>query len=62
MKQLGLTDARLMKRRKKTREEQFHEEMDAIVPWPALLAAIEPNQSELLTNRRIADVRSSICG
>jgi len=42
MKQLGLTDARLIKRSKKTRKEQFLKEMDAIIPWQRLLSAIEP--------------------
>jgi len=43
MKQLGLTDARLMKRAKKTRKERFLEEMDRIIPWDRLLACIEPH-------------------
>jgi len=43
MKQLGLTDARWMKRRKKTRKERFLEEMDAIVPWQRLIDCIEPH-------------------
>lgn len=32
MKQLGLTDERLIKRSRKTRKEQFLEEMDALIP------------------------------
>lgn len=42
MKQLGLTDARLMKRTKKTRKAVFLEEMNAIVSWKRLMACIEP--------------------
>lgn len=52
MKQLGLTDSRLMKRSKKTRKEQFLEEMDAIVPWQRLLAAIEPHYPKATRGRR----------
>lgn len=42
MKQLGLTDARLMKRTKRTRKAVFLDEMNAIVPWDRLIACIEP--------------------
>ena len=42
MKQLGLTDVRLMKRSRRTRKEQFLEEMDQIIPWERLLACVEP--------------------
>lgn len=42
MKQLGLTDSRLMKRTKRTRKEQFLEEMDQIIPWQRLIDCIEP--------------------
>lgn len=42
MKQLGLTDARLMKRSRVTRKERFLEEMDRIIPWSRLLACVEP--------------------
>jgi len=52
MKQLGLTDARLMKRTKKTRKEQFLEEMDAIIPWQRLLAAIDPHYPQAARGRR----------
>ena len=52
MKQLGLTDARLMKRTKKTRKEQFLEEMDAIIPWQRLLSAIEPFYPKAARGRR----------
>ena len=37
-----MTSAHLMKRSRKTRKEQFLEEMDAIIPWQRLLSAIEP--------------------
>lgn len=43
MKQLSLTDARLVKRSKRTRKEQFLQEMNAIIPWPRLIAAIKPH-------------------
>ena len=43
MKQLGLTDARLMKRTKRTRKERFLDEMDSIIPWQRLLDCIEPH-------------------
>lgn len=43
MKQLGLTDARLMKCSKKTRKEQFLEDMHTIIPWQRMLAAVEPH-------------------
>jgi len=42
MKQLGLTDARLVKRSKKTRKAEFLEQMDRIIPWSRLLALVEP--------------------
>lgn len=41
MKQLGLTDARLMKRTKRTRKEQFLDEMDQIIPWQRLIDCID---------------------
>ncbi len=52
MKQLGLTDCRLMKRTKKTRKAQFLEEMNAIIPWQRLLAAIEPFYPNATRGRR----------
>lgn len=52
MKQLGLTDARLVKRNKRTRKEQFLEEMNAIIPWQRLLAAIEPHYPKASRGRR----------
>jgi len=53
MKQLGLTDARLMKRSKKTRKEQFLEEMNAIIPWQHMLAAVEPHYPKAIRGHRI---------
>lgn len=41
MRQQSLTDG-FEKYRKKTRKEQFLEEMDTIIPWKELTAAIEP--------------------
>ena len=41
MKQQTLTDS-FEKYRKKTRKEQFLEDMEAIIPWPQLAAVIEP--------------------
>ncbi len=43
MKQLGLTDARLVKRSKKTRKAEFLEQMERIIPWSRLLALVEPH-------------------
>jgi IS5 family transposase len=52
MKQLGLTDARLVKRSKKTRKEAFLDEMNAIIPWQRLLATIAPHYPEATRGRR----------
>jgi IS5 family transposase len=52
MKQLGLTDARLVKRSKRTRKEQFLEEMDAIIPWQRLIATIKPHYPKATRGRR----------
>jgi len=52
MKQLGLTDARLVKRSKKTRKEAFLDEMNAIIPWQRLLATITPHYPEATRGRR----------
>ncbi len=52
MKQLGLTDARLFKRSKKTRKEQFLEEMDTIIPWQRLFSTIEPFHPKATRGRR----------
>ena len=52
MKQLGLTDARLVKRSKKTRKEQFLEEMNAIIPWQRLIALIKPHYPKAIRGRR----------
>ena len=42
MKQQTLTDSSFEKYRKKTRKEQFLEEMETIIPWQQLTEAIEP--------------------
>ena len=52
MKQLGLTDARLVKRNKKTRKQQFLEEMNAIIPWQRLMAVVEPHYPKAKRGRR----------
>jgi IS5 family transposase len=52
MKQLGLTDARLVKRSKKTRKEQFLEEMNAIIPWRRLMDTIKSHYPKAVRGRR----------
>ena len=52
MKQLGLTDARLVKRSRRTRKEQFLEEMNAIIPWRRLLDTIKPYYPKAARGRR----------
>jgi len=52
MKQLGLTDARLVKRSKRTRKEQFLGEMNAIISWQRLIATIEPHYPKATRGRR----------
>lgn len=52
MKQLGLTDARLVKRSKRTRKEQFLKETNAIIPWPRLIATIKPHYPKAARGRR----------
>ena len=42
MRQQSLSDAGFEKYRKKTRKEQFLEEMEVIIPWKDLTEAIEP--------------------
>ena len=42
MRQRSLSDSGFEKYRKKTRKQQFLEEMEVIVPWRELAAAIEP--------------------
>jgi len=42
MRQDSFSDAGFEKYRKKTRKEQFLEEMETIIPWKELTAAIEP--------------------
>ena len=42
MRQQSLADGSFEKYRKKTRKEVFLDEMDQIIPWQDLTAAIEP--------------------
>ena len=42
MRQDSFSDAGFEKYRKKTRKEQFLEEMETIIPWVELSEAIEP--------------------
>ena len=42
MRQDSFSDAGFEKFRKKTRKEQFLEEMEMIIPWKELTEAIEP--------------------
>ena len=42
MRQKSFADSSFERYRKKTRKEQFLEEMQAIIPWKALCEAIEP--------------------
>ena len=41
-KQLGFTDYELTTAKKRTKREKFLSEMEAVVPWQALIALIEP--------------------
>jgi IS5 family transposase len=43
MSQISFSDAEYAGKRKKTRREVFLEEMEAVVPWKALLGLIEPH-------------------
>jgi IS5 family transposase len=43
MKQLSFAQAEYAKKRKVTRRERFLGEMEQLVPWAALIAALEPN-------------------
>ena len=42
MRQKSFADGGFEKYRKKTRKEQFLDEMESIIPWKKLSAAIEP--------------------
>jgi transposase, IS5 family len=42
MRQKGFADSGFDQYRKKTRKERFLEEMDTVIPWKELCAAIEP--------------------
>ena len=41
-KQLGFTDYELYTAKKRTKREKFLAEMEAVVPWQALIDLIEP--------------------
>jgi IS5 family transposase len=53
MQQLTLAhQADFQRYTKKTRREQFLEEMDAVMPWPELLALVAPHYSTGETGRK----------
>jgi IS5 family transposase len=54
MQQVGLTDACLVKRNKKTRKARFLDEMNAITPWQRLMAVVEPYYPKAKRGRRRA--------
>ncbi|TYC53530.1 IS5/IS1182 family transposase, partial [Zoogloea oleivorans] len=43
MKQATFASLAFQQKKKQTRRERFLTEMEAVVPWAALLAAIEPH-------------------
>ncbi|MDR7194465.1 IS5 family transposase [Luteimonas terrae] len=45
--QLSFGDAEDLGQRKRTRREVFLAEMEQVVPWPALLALIEPHYPKM---------------
>ena len=53
MRQMTLAhQAEFQRYSKKTRREQFLEEMDAVVPWAELMALVEPHYPKGETGRR----------
>jgi hypothetical protein len=53
MRQMTLAhQAEFQRYSKKTRREQFLEEMDAVVPWAALMALVEPHYPKGETGRK----------
>jgi IS5 family transposase len=42
-KQLGISDSELATAKKQTERQKFMASMEALVPWDALIALIEPN-------------------
>jgi IS5 family transposase len=42
-KKFGFSDYELTAAKKQTKREKFLSEMEAMVPWPALIALIEPH-------------------
>jgi len=57
MKPLGLTNAQLVKRSKKTRKAEL---LKQIVPWSRLLALVEPYYSKPGRGRCLLQLQSSI--
>ena len=55
-KQLGFTGYELTTAKKRTKREKFLSEMDAVVPWAALIALIEPHSPRRA--RRVAGLRT----
>jgi len=53
MQQMNLShQAEFQRYSKKTRQEQFLEEMDAVMPWAELLSLVEPHYSKSETGRK----------
>src|SRR6187401_2720473 len=52
MSQISFSDAEYAGKRKRTRREVFLEEMEAVVPWKALLGLIEPHYAVAGRGRR----------
>ncbi len=51
-KQLGFSDYELTTAKKQTKREKFLFEMEAVVPWQALIDLIEPHYPESEQERR----------
>ena len=66
MQQMTLTHQASFERyTKKTRREQFLEEMDAVMPWSELLALVEPHYAKGETGQKWRSARtgtSRVCG
>lgn len=45
-KELGSSDYQLATAKTQTKREKFHSEMEAVVPWQALIELIEPHYSK----------------
>ena len=55
-KQLGFTDYELTTAKKRTMREKFLAEMEAVVPWQALIDLIEPQLPQDEQERRTASL------